>query len=764
MPANALKVGSGGRGRIKALSLAMAILILCSVPVIAAPKITNVQVANLEDKVQVGITATEPIHFTPKQSATGAFLVFDVKGYYMPSRPGKLRVGSDKIYSVKYGRFRSNPPVTRIAFATKGTVSYTTRYLNGQRKLLIDVWKSAKAVLKQATVLAKPVSKPSFALSLAPAAASVPAPAPRPTGSTIAATEAVMGVATPVPDEPEAVVETPAAPTPSDPAPVVVVKVASAPAGATQTSPVRMIRRAAAAPSDSSDVGRNISLDFHAADINDVLKALSLQSGKNIVAGADVKGQVTVTLSRASLDEALQYVAKLSGFKYAKAAEDTYLVGNNVDAAMGTGGSDTTVTEAITLRLVAFDPALNDMLKSMWPDVKIAFPKPPDPPKDVDDTGNIGQGHLKIMVGKPFRLTPPKPLSTVLLTGPAGEVAKVKAALKQMEDSLGQYADGSITEVYRVKSGNATQLIKIVNQVIPAVTVSWATDAVKLEGGDLGNQPDYIVLTGPRQHVTGAIALLNQVDLKPSQILIEAKVMDVANDALRDIGVDWSWSTFRSSQTVGLDNAKGHKLDVVVDTDGNVSPIDTPVNTRVVTRALSIGPLDLLAKLNLMVTTSKAKLLANPKVAALEGKPADIFIGDQIKYIISIQNTPTGQNIQTETANVGIQLRTIGTVAANDEITLNLHPEVSVISSFLNLGNGITLPQIATRFTDSTIRVKSGETVVVGGLIRDQDITTMSKIPFLGDLPFLGQLFRHKSKTRNHSEIVVFITATVLKD
>ncbi|MDO8683048.1 MAG: hypothetical protein Q7N50_06170, partial [Armatimonadota bacterium] len=313
--------------------------------------------------------------------------------------------------------------------------------------------------------------------------------------------------------------------------------------------------------------------------------------------------------------------------------------------------------------------------------------------------------------------------------------------------------DGSITRVYQVKSGNVTQLIKLVNQVVTVVSVSWATERFKLEGGDLGNQPDYIVLTGPEPQVNEAIGLLNQVDIKLSQILIEAKVVDVMNDALRDIGVDWSWSTFSSRGSVDISNVKSNPTEL---------PETAADDARIVTRALAIGPVDLLAKLNLMVSSSKAKLLANPKVATLEGKPSNIFIGDQIKYIISIQNTTTGPNILTETANIGIGLRAIGTVGPDNEITLNLHPEVSVISSFLNLGNGIALPQIATRFTDSTIRIKSGETIVIGGLIRDQDILTMSKVPFLGDLPFLGQLFQHKSKTKNHSEVVIFVTATVL--
>ncbi|MDO8684942.1 MAG: hypothetical protein Q7N50_15870, partial [Armatimonadota bacterium] len=541
MPVNIFAAGHGVCGRMRAVLLVTAILILCSAPVIAAQRITQVQVANLDGKVQIAVAATEPITVNVKQSQVGKFLAFDIRGYYSPVRSGKVSIASGKIYNVRYGRFRTNPHVARIALATRGKLTYTTRFIKDRTSMIIDVWKAGKSMAKQSP-------KPHLALAMAPAVRSIPLVTRTPSPQTVVrATD--TRIAQPVVIRPVEVDEQPTEIKP--------VLVAAAP-----TSPARIIRRAGQPVEDtvSPSPQRNISLDFVSAEINDVLKALSVQSGANIVSGADVKGQITVSLNRASLEQALDYVAKLSGYKYAKAGQETYLVGNNVGAAM-VSGSDTVVTEAITLRLVTPDDALVKMLNAMWPNVKIAFPKPNEA-KETEDTGNVGPGHLKVIAGKAYKLTPPKPLSTVLLNGPSGEVVMVKEAIQKMEDSLGQRSDGSITQVYRVKSGNVTQLIKLVNQVVPVVSVSWATDAFKLEGGDLGNQPDYIVLTGPEQQVNEAIELLNQVDTKPSQILIEAKVVDVMNDALRDIGVDWSWSTFSSRGSVDISNVKSNPTEL----------------------------------------------------------------------------------------------------------------------------------------------------------------------------------------------------------
>jgi type II secretory pathway component GspD/PulD (secretin) len=89
---------------------------------------------------------------------------------------------------------------------------------------------------------------------------------------------------------------------------------------------------------------------------------------------------------------------------------------------------------------------------------------------------------------------------------------------------------------------------------------------------------------------------------------------------------------------------------------------------------------------------------------------------------------------------------------------------VSSITSFRDLPNGISLPQISTRFVDTTVRVKSGETIAIGGLLREQDVNNLQKVPIIGDIPILGQLFRRSDKRKSRSEIVVFVTAKATED
>jgi type IV pilus assembly protein PilQ len=336
-----------------------------------------------------------------------------------------------------------------------------------------------------------------------------------------------------------------------------------------------------------------------------------------------------------------------------------------------------------------------------------------------------------------------------------------------------------VTKVYAAKYMDAFDLGNTVASTVPSVQVTYGPDSgfvVKNPGagytstsgggaasasgyeiqrskrGDGDKRADAVILTGRPQDVDRAMELLASVDIKQKQILIEAKILDLTNDASRDIGVDWSWDPF---QTTGQVNVTNDKINTIA---------SGLTGTREVKRILTIGPTQLITKLNLAVTSGKAKLLANPKVAAVSGKAADVFIGDEVKYVISIETTPTGQNITTETARVGIELKTLAVVGPDNEITLQLHPEVSVISSYLKLSNGIALPQIARRFTDSTLRIKSGQTIAIGGLIKEQEIENMNKVPFLSDLPIIGKLFQHDNKSKEHSEVTMLITATVMED
>ncbi len=153
----------------------------------------------------------------------------------------------------------------------------------------------------------------------------------------------------------------------------------------------------------------------------------------------------------------------------------------------------------------------------------------------------------------------------------------------------------------------------------------------------------------------------------------------------------------------------------------------------------------------------KANLLASPSIAVLNNREARIVIGEKVPYKERTQTT-TGTTETTKFIDVGTTLRVTPSINADGYITMMVHPEVSSVTAILDAG-----PRITTRECDTTVRVMEGETIVLGGLIKQQDDRTKSKIPLLGDLPIIGLLFSDRSKDQTQTELAVFITPKILR-
>jgi type II secretory pathway component GspD/PulD (secretin) len=545
---------------------------------------------------------------------------------------------------------------------------------------------------------------------------------------------------------------------------------------------------AAFVPATAVKTEKRVSLDFVGADINDVLKALALQANVNIVTAADVKGNITVSLQRVTVPEALDMVARLSGFHYA-AYGPAYVVGTEKSVAELIKG--TTEAPAAQPLVTAFLPYrflaagdLSKALESRFPGMKTYGGASGGAASGTDDK-SAGGG-----VANTVR---PSQARVLAVTDTVGRVEEAREFVRALDEAAQFPAQGSLTEVYRIKYAASRDLASILSQLVPTVQVlagpsqgfvsgssgasaSYAAGPGEGSGANAGSNssptasgatgggtsspaaalasgsaPTTLLLTGPAEDNARARQVLDQVDVRAPQMTFEAKVVDVNNSDFSQIGLSYDFNNGGSGIRLGEADTASPSIQAGGARKPNFGAIfRTPY---------SIG-----VNLDLLARNGRARVLANPNISALDGQPAVVFIGDQIKYVIRQEVTPTGTNIQTETATVGITLKVTGKSSPDGTITLYVHPEVSTVSSFLSLSSGISLPQIATRFVDTTIRVKNGETIAIGGLVRETDITNIQKVPFLGDLPFFGQLFKRTEKNKSRSEIVIFITSRLLAD
>jgi general secretion pathway protein D/MSHA biogenesis protein MshL len=275
-----------------------------------------------------------------------------------------------------------------------------------------------------------------------------------------------------------------------------------------------------------------------------------------------------------------------------------------------------------------------------------------------------------------------------------------------------------------------------------------------------------ITVTAPRPLVEKiAVYLENLKKELYRQISIEAKIVEVSIDNSESRGIDWT--NFLSGKNIDftLFGPNGIIYDAAEANSGG----------RVVSKiALAAGANPFSLALNFLDTQGDTNVLANPKLSIMNGQPGLITAGDSVKYIDKVESRVDGTTgavtytVTTATLMSGIGMSVIGTIMDNDEIILTLTPvtsklegnEVEYISGW---GGVIGVPRIKLREMNTTVRIKSGQVMVVGGLIDNAESGIGStKVPFLGDIPILGKLFSHSAKSTKKSELVIMLQPKIL--
>ncbi len=239
---------------------------------------------------------------------------------------------------------------------------------------------------------------------------------------------------------------------------------------------------------------------------------------------------------------------------------------------------------------------------------------------------------------------------------------------------------------------------------------------------------------------------LAKIDVPPRQVMVEAVVTEFSKEARKSLGIDASWLATNDGRTLSVLAPIGDLLDSTLGI--TIIRPDAEVEGWV-------G--DFNATLRALVQDGEVNIRANPRVATLEGQKATILIGKEQYYVIVTGVSPYSYG-QLERIPVGVSLSIIPYISSEDEITVEIQPEVSDV-----VGTGATgLPVVSKRAVSTKIRVKDGETITIGGLLQKNESTVRRKIPLLGDIPILGYLFSRTDKRVDEVETVVFITPHII--
>ncbi len=244
---------------------------------------------------------------------------------------------------------------------------------------------------------------------------------------------------------------------------------------------------------------------------------------------------------------------------------------------------------------------------------------------------------------------------------------------------------------------------------------------------------------------------IRELDVPVPQVIIEVEIIDVKKTLADQMGMQWTGTMYTLT---------------LASRDGLAFPFQSWMNRDAATQIVTggVAAQDGSAILQLLTTDTSTRVLARPKILTLSNETAEIKITGQeaVGTITTIDAESGVQNTSAERYEVGVSLKVTPSVnLTTGEITMVLEPTVSSTQVSI-LGTSYYDPQ--ERSAKSTISVKDNQTVVIGGLLRRDLSDTRTKVPILGDIPFLGALFRHKNKTDSDRELLVFITPRILRD
>ena len=283
-------------------------------------------------------------------------------------------------------------------------------------------------------------------------------------------------------------------------------------------------------------------------------------------------------------------------------------------------------------------------------------------------------------------------------------------------------------------------------------------------------ETNQIVFYGTRAQAALVKKAIEAVDLPGKQVLLEAKVIAIQKDAAKKLGVEWEWSKipqypaytteYRSGRTT--ENKDGTRT---IAEDVPKTSVQRPQTDGTVPGILRFGkgpeghPFEFYyaAKLNALISSGHAEILSRPKIMTIQGREAVINIGGEVPVPVTATTNAT-TTTSYEYRDAGIILKYTPRVNTDGCITAVVHTEVS---SPLYV-EAMKAYRFQKRCADTTVRLKDGETIIIGGLIGSEEAKSMSRIPFLGDLPVLGKFFRSESTQRTESEVMIFLTARIV--
>lgn len=363
-----------------------------------------------------------------------------------------------------------------------------------------------------------------------------------------------------------------------------------------------------------------------------------------------------------------------------------------------------------------------------------------------------------------------KRTNSLIISGPEKARQRITSLLKSLD--VEESEEGN-TRVYYLKYAKATNLVEVLTGVSEKLKDEKGNERKPSSSGAMDNvaitadeQTNSLVITADQSVQEKLATVIARLDIRRAQVLVEAIIVEVQDGNGLNLGVQWANKNVGAQQFTNTGLPIFNAAQGVADykKNGGITSANPAWDMFSAYNGMATGFFngDWGVLLTALAINNKNDILATPSIVTLDNKLASFNVGQDVP-VLSGSQTTSGDNVfnTVERKTVGTKLKVTPQVNEGDAVLLEIEQEVSSVDSSSNSTLG---PTFNTRTIQNAVLVKTGETVVLGGLLDDFSKEQVSKVPLLGDIPLVGQLFRYTSTERAKRNLMVFIRPTIIRD
>ncbi len=390
------------------------------------------------------------------------------------------------------------------------------------------------------------------------------------------------------------------------------------------------------------------------------------------------------------------------------------------------------------------------------------------------------------------RLVPDERINAILVMAPRREMVEIRAIIRKLD--VPPQKDKERIHVYYLKNAVAEELAKVLKQMFATTTNIGLKTSKTIAGGTAALKravTGRVIITADK--ATNALIVnaspsdypviadvIRKLDVYRSQVYVEALIMEISEEKMEQLGVQWfvTGKTSINGTEMGIVGSSGET--------GAIYPFSAAVSSGNLPAAMPPGMvLGMLgenitfgnvsfpsvgAMIAALRKTQGVNILSTPHLLTLDNEEAEIIVGKNIP--IATQKMVTGeassaglnQSFLIERKDLGITLKITPQITEGDVVRLAIYQEVSAILPTDVQTESDLGPTYTKRSTKTVVAVKDGKTVVIGGLIKNNETENVSKVPILGDIPILGWLFKYRKKGNEKTNLLVFLTPKIIRN